>query len=52
LHRAVQAAGADYHLWSSGDEGPDDEMLTGRLVASWNTTEAEVDSFLAAMRAG
>lgn len=52
MHRRVQEAGAKYYIWEGPDEGPDDEMLTARLVTSWNTGEADVDRFLAALRAG
>ncbi|WP_339951507.1 beta-eliminating lyase-related protein [uncultured Albimonas sp.] len=51
-HRRLHAAGAQYYLWPPGQtlEGPEDEMLTCRLVCNWATEEAEVDAFLAAAR--
>lgn len=53
-HRAVRAAGAQYFLWPFNQslEGADDEPLSARLVCNWSTTEAEVDTFLQALRAG
>jgi threonine aldolase len=52
VHRRLQAAGAQYYLWPFDQslEGPDDELLTCRLVCNWATTEADVDAFLAAAR--
>lgn len=49
-HRAAQAAGARYYLWPFGQslEGDPEEPLGCRLVASWCTTEAEVDALVAA----
>lgn len=48
-HRALHAAGAAYYLWPFDQslDGPDEELLAARMVASWATTEAEVDAFLA-----
>ncbi len=42
-HARLQAAGAVYYAWDlpDGREG-------ARLVTSWNTTEAQIDAFLAA----
>ncbi len=41
-------AGAVFHLWPFDQSmtGPDDEILSARLVTSWCTTEGEIDSFL------
>lgn len=49
-HRALRAAGAVYYDWP-GDhaDGPDDELLQARFVASWSTTEAHVDRFVTAL---
>jgi threonine aldolase len=49
-HRAAQAAGARYYLWPFDQslEGDPEEPLGCRLVASWCTTEAEVDALVAA----
>jgi threonine aldolase len=51
-HRAVRAAGAQFNPTSPtySLDGPDGEMLGGRLVCSFATTEAEVDAFTAALR--
>ncbi len=47
-HGAARKAGAVYYDWPGqhAAEGPDDEALAARLVCSWSTTEADVDSFL------
>ena len=48
LHRALLAAGAEYHLWDFDAtlDGPDDEPLLARLVCGWATTEDEVRHLL------
>ena len=51
LHRAVQAAGAQYHLWGSLDDGPDEEMVIGRLVCDWSATNDSVDAFVTTIAA-
>ncbi|MBA4492677.1 aminotransferase class V-fold PLP-dependent enzyme [Paracoccus sp. S1E-3] len=48
-HDRARAAGATYFKWSSLDEADQDEV-TVRFVCSWNTTGAEVDALLAALR--
>jgi threonine aldolase len=47
-HRKAQDAGAHYYFWPFNQtlDGPDDEVLTCRLVCSWSTTDADVDQFL------
>lgn len=47
-HRKALAAGARYYPWHGQDleNGDPDAPVTCRLVASWNTTEAEVDRLL------
>ncbi len=56
-HRRVQAAGAQYYLWSFEDpagqtlEGPGEALVSARLVCNWATTEAQIDDFLALLRA-
>ena len=47
-HRRLQAAGARYYpaLGGQDENGPDDVPYTIRLVASFQTTEAEVDGFV------
>ncbi|MEL6608861.1 MAG: beta-eliminating lyase-related protein [Pseudomonadota bacterium] len=53
LHQALKSAGAEYYVMD-GDwqTGPADEILTCRLVCDWSKSEAEVDRFLAIIRAG
>lgn len=47
LHQELQAKGARYYIMHQDlENGPKDEILTGRLVMSWSTTEADVDGFL------
>jgi threonine aldolase len=48
-HRAAHEAGAKYYFWNSDEnlEGPDDDLMTARLVSSWCTTDQEIDAFLA-----
>ncbi|AJE48357.1 threonine aldolase family protein [Celeribacter indicus] len=50
LHLTAKARGAVYHLWGAGDlhTGDPTEPLLARFVASWSTTEADVDALLAA----
>ena len=45
-HRRLHDAGASYYLWDGGLDGPDDEMLSARLVSDWSATNASVDEFL------
>ena len=54
LHRKAMAAGGHYYLWPFDQslDGPDDEPLSARFVSSWSTTEADVDAFIALLRAG
>lgn len=52
LHQKLAAAGAQYHLYSGAETGPEDEMREARLVTSWSTTEEDVDRFIEVMRAG
>jgi len=51
-HRRAREAGATYYLWPFGQalDGPDDEVLTARLVCDWSMTDAEVDRFLTLLR--
>lgn len=48
-HKAARAGGATYYFWPFDQslDGPDDEMLSARLVSSWCTTDEDVDRFLA-----
>ena len=50
LHRRLAAAGAKYYVMSGAPDGPDDEPQLARLVASWSTTDADVDRLLEVMR--
>lgn len=48
VHRRLQDGGASYYVWSNdADTGPDDEVLTGRLVCDWSMTDVGIDAFLA-----
>ncbi|MGG7566614.1 threonine aldolase family protein [Rhodovulum sp. DZ06] len=44
-HKRAQAAGAHYYMWPFDQslEGPEDEMLSCRLVCNWATTERDVE---------
>lgn len=48
LHKKVQAAGAQYYVMGSLD-GPDDDIVLGRLVCDWSVGAEVVDAFLAAL---
>nr|WP_321511050.1 beta-eliminating lyase-related protein [uncultured Celeribacter sp.] len=50
-HAKVMSRGAQYHLWGTEAAlpGTEDDMLLARFVASWSTTEAEVDALLTAL---
>ena len=52
VHRAAQAAGAQYYLWPHTEtmEGPEDGLVSARFVTNWSTTADEVDAFLATLR--
>lgn len=47
-HRAAQEAGAKYYLWPFDQplDGPDDEMISARLVCNWATSDDEIDRFI------
>lgn len=47
-HARAQNAGARYYFWPFDQtlEGPAEDPLTARLVCSWSTTEADVDTLL------
>lgn len=45
-HRRLHEGGARYYVWSGGLEGPDDEMVTARLVTDWSASGESVDRFL------
>jgi len=48
-HRRARASGAAYYFWPFDQslDGDDAESLSARLVASWSTTDAHVEQFLA-----
>lgn len=47
-HARAMGGGAMYYPWPNDHPatGPDDEFLTCRLVASWSTTDEEIDRFV------
>jgi threonine aldolase len=51
-HKRAHDAGAAYYFWPMDQslKGPEDELLSARLVCSWCTTEADVDGFLKLLR--
>ncbi len=51
-HRRARDAGYAYYLWPFDQslEGAEDEALSARLVCSWNTADADVDSLLSVLR--
>ncbi len=51
-HRAAQEAGAKYYFWPFDQslDGPDEEILTARLMCSWSTTEEEVDKMVSVVK--
>lgn len=54
LHRALHRAGARYYLWPATQslDGDAAEGVGCRMVASWSTTEGDVDAVLGALAAG
>ncbi len=49
-HRRLQASGAGYYTMTPFDpDGPGDQIIKTRLVASFRTTEADVDGYLSAL---
>ncbi len=47
VHQQLIAAGAVYHLWNGNLEGPEDELVTARLVCDWSLSTAQLDAFAA-----
>lgn len=47
-HVAAHNADAAYYIWPDGQslEGPEDAMVSARLVCNWATTDAEIDQFI------
>ncbi|MEO1293386.1 MAG: beta-eliminating lyase-related protein [Pseudomonadota bacterium] len=53
VHKALQAKGAQYYLWPAGVTlETAGETCAARLVCNWSTTEAEVATFVEAVKAG
>ena len=51
-HRKAHDLGAKYYLWP-GDQsldGPEDTLLSARLVCNWATTDAEIKALIAAIQ--
>ncbi|MGY6696739.1 MAG: threonine aldolase family protein [Roseinatronobacter sp.] len=50
-HKRLKAAGAQYFLWPDNQtlDGADEPLVSARLVCSWNTDEAELRAFAAAL---
>lgn len=46
-HQRLFDAGALYHLWDGGLEGPNDEPVTARFVCDWSISSAQIEAFLA-----
>lgn len=51
LHRKLQAAGAEFAT-SGSLEGPDDELITARLVCDWSARPEDTDTFVRLLREG
>lgn len=51
-HKSAQAAGAQYYIGPHDQtlDGPDDEVVTARLVCNWATTDDDIDRFLTAAK--
>lgn len=51
-HQFLQSAGARYFLWPDGQtpDAPEAAAVSARLVCSWNTEAAQVDTFLDVLR--
>ena len=51
-HRRVQDAGGHYYFWPFDQslDGPDDDLLSARLVCNWSTTQADIASFVEAVK--
>ncbi|APG47765.1 threonine aldolase family protein [Phaeobacter porticola] len=46
-HQKLFDAGAIYHLWDGGLEGPPEEEITARFVCDWSISNDEIDAFVA-----
>ena len=51
-HRRVQDAGGHYYFWPFDQslDGPDDDLLSARLVCNWSTTQPDIASFVEAVK--
>jgi len=51
-HRRAHEAGAAYYFWPMDQDldGPEEALLSARLVCSWCTTKQDVDGFLSLLR--
>jgi threonine aldolase len=51
-HQRARAAGAAYYFWPFDQslEGPGEELLSARMVASWCTGEEDIARFLDLLR--
>ncbi|MEX0305504.1 MAG: low specificity L-threonine aldolase [Leisingera sp.] len=45
-HRALFEAGAAYHLWDGGLDGPEEEKVTARFVCDWSIPDEQIQAFL------
>ena len=48
LHHHFFKAEAKYYLRNGSLDGNEDELITGRFVCSWSTTEEDINAFIAA----
>lgn len=51
-HKRLRAAGAGYYFWPFDQalDGPDDDLLSARLVCSWSTSPAQIDGLVSLLR--
>lgn len=49
-HQALFEAGAVYHLWDGGLDGPADDLVTARFVCDWSLPEGGIRAFLALLQ--
>lgn len=47
LNRHLKGQGATYAVWHGDPDGPDDALLTIRLVCDWSIDQGQIDRFLA-----
>lgn len=47
LHKRAKNAGAQYYLWPDQSlDGPDDQIISARLVCNWSTTRNDIDRLI------